>query len=111
MLVLCLTIPLGVVAMCIGLIVVSLISTLINIYFTKRIMHIEILSQVKDLCPPLLYSLFMMIITYFATSLIPQNGLRIFVGVGIVTYFFVAYLFRSKELQYLFEFINKKKSI
>ena len=111
--VLCLTIPLGVVAMCIGLIVVSLISTLINIYFTKRIMHIEILSQVKDLCPPLLYSLFMMIITYFATSLIPQNGLRIFVGgvVGIVTYFFVAYLFRSKELQYLFEFINKKKSI
>ena len=76
-------------------------------------MHIEILSQVKDLCPPLLYSLFMMVITYFAPSLIPQNGLKIFVGgvVGIVIYFFVSYLFRSKELQYLLEFINKKKSI
>jgi len=55
----------------------------------------------------------MMVITYFATSLIPQNGLKIFVGgvVGIVIYFFVSYLFRSKELQYLLEFINKKKSI
>lgn len=75
--------------------------------------NIGILSQAKDLCSPLFYSFFMIVITYFATSLIPQNGLKIFVGglIGIVTYFFVAYLFRSKELQYLFEFINKKKSI
>lgn len=112
-LVLFVTIPLGIVSMCIGLIVVSFTSTLINIYFTRKIVNIGILSQAKDLCPPLLCSLFMMVITYFVTSLIPQNGLRILVGgvVGIVTYFFVAYLFRSKELQYLFEFINKKKSI
>lgn len=112
-LVLFVTIPLGIVSMCIGLIVVSFTSTLINIYFTRKMVNIGILSQAKDLCSPLFYSFFMIVITYFATSLIPQNGLKIFVGglIGIVTYFFVAYLFRSKELQYLFEFINKKKSI
>lgn len=112
-LVLCMTIPLGVIAMCIGLIIVSLVSTLINIYFTKKIMHIGILSQVKDLFFPLLYSLSMSVIAYFVISFTPQNGLKIFMGGigGIIIYLLAAYLFRSKELQYLFELINKKKSV
>jgi len=100
-LILVVTIPFGVAAMCWGGVFSSLISLFINTYYTERLIQFGYLKQMKDLLPILGLSLSMGLIVWGVTRLIHINLLALIIGgiVGTVYYFLVAHITKSQELQ------------
>jgi len=100
-LLLCITLPIGIVAMCWGLVAASLIGLFINTYYTGKLIQVGYLRQMKDLLPILGNSLSMGIIVWGIIQLIHINILALIIGitVGAVYYFSIARMTRSKELQ------------
>lgn len=100
--VLCISVPMGIVAMCIGSIFSSLIGLIINTYYTGKLINVGYFKQMKDLFPTLLLSLVMGAIVYLTVTFIDlPNILRLTIGVfeGAVFYIAMAKLFRFEELK------------
>lgn len=98
--VLCVTIPLGLVPMCVGQIVTSFLSLVINTYYTGRLIRVGFLRQMGDLLPTLLLSLGMGGAVYAAIRVLPSPGVQLFAGIplGILLYLGAARLLRFPEL-------------
>ena len=54
--VLCVTIPMGLVAMCWGAVVSSLLALVLNTYYTNKLIRVGLIKQLRDLSPALFYS-------------------------------------------------------
>ena len=103
------TIPFGIVVMCYGRIVSSVLTLLVNMFYTSRQVEISLYALVKDLLPVLGLSLTMFGIVLLATSSLENHYAQLCVGifVGVFIYFGGAYLLKIKELNYVFV-ISKK---
>ena len=110
-LVLILSIPLGVIYMCVGQVITSLVSLLINTHYTGKLIRVGFFKQMSDMLPTLLYSFSMGGIVWGVSQFLPTNGLKIIVGilVGAIYYVAIAYYTRSSELYYMFSLIKNKK--
>lgn len=99
--IMCITIPLGITAMCIGMVASSLISLFINTFYTGKLIDIGYLKQMRDLLPVLINSLLMGSIVYFSIELFYSDLVKIITGflVGIVSYIVGALFFSKKELK------------
>ena len=102
---LCVTIPLGIVAMCYGRVFTSVVCLAINTYYTKKIINYGYLSQMKDLAHILIHSLIMGVISSVIVYLMPTLWSKLICGIvaGVIYYIGGAYLFRFAEVQ---EFIS-----
>ena len=49
--ILCITIPMGLIAMCIGSFITSMISLIINTYYTGKLIGVGYFQQMRDLMP------------------------------------------------------------
>jgi len=100
-LILVITIPLGVAAMCWGGVISSLIALFINTYYTGKLIQLGYIKQMKDLLPVLGLSFSMGLIVWGITQLIHINLLALIIGgsVGTIYYFSVARITKSQELQ------------
>ena len=109
-LILCVTIPMGLVAMCYGRIVSSLISLIWNTYYTKKIIGYGYFQQMKDLAHIILHALAMGAITYSIVQIIPNNLLKLTVGilVGGIYYIGGAYFMKFNEIQELISILKRK---
>ncbi len=98
--VLCVTIPLGLVPMCVGQIVTSFLSLAINTYYTGRLIRVGFLRQMGDLLPTLLLSLGMGVAVYAAIRGFSSPGVQLCAGIplGILLYIVAARLLRFPEL-------------
>jgi len=105
------TIPLGLIAMCCGMIVDSLIAVFINTYYTGKLIQVGYLMQMKDLLPILGYSLSMGFIVWGITHFIPIHIVALAAGIiaGGIYYYFIAHITQSKELQEIKSLIDKEK--
>lgn len=81
--ILLITIQWGVIWICIGRLVYSILALLINMYYTVNIIGKSYIEQVKDWIPILLVSMIMGGIIYFSTFKIPYPFLQLITGVGI----------------------------
>ena len=108
--VLCITIPMGLIAMCIGQICTSLISLIINTYYTGKLINVGFIKQMRDLMPTLLLSLSMWAIVYYSISIIPGTLYQLLAGIliGIIYYLSFAYLFRFTEVDEIKSIIRRK---
>ena len=108
--VLCVTVPMGLVAMCVGSVLNSLIALIINTYYTGKLIQVGFFSQMKDLMPTLFYSLSMGIVVYGIIYFIPENSLKLTVGilVGGIYFLVITYLTGSQDRRELFAFIRNK---
>lgn len=99
--IMCITIPLGITAMCIGMVVSSLISLFINTFYTGKLIDIGYLKQMRDLLPILINSLLMGSIVYFSIQLFYSDLVKIITGflIGVVSYIVGALFFSKKELK------------
>lgn len=104
------TIPFGIVVMCYGRIVSSVLTLLVNMFYTSREVEITFYTLVKDLCPILSLSLGMFGSIFLATSFFENALIQLCIGflVGVVFYFGGAYLLKIKELKYVY---NLKKRL
>ena len=108
---LCVTIPLGLTAMCYGRVFTSVVCLGINTYYTKRIIGYGFSAQMRDLAHILIHSLVMGVIVYAAVYLLPNLWSQIIVGtlLGAIYYIVGAYLMKFAELSELLQIIKRKK--
>ena len=108
--ILIITIPLGITAMCLGMVFSSIICLIVNTYYTSRFIDVGLLTQLKDLRIILINSLVMGGGIYILTSFIDIEGLKLVMGIviGLLFYFIVSFYFSKAELQEVISLIKKK---
>lgn len=109
--ILCVSIPLGLVAMCYGRVFSSVVCLGINTYYTKKIIGYGFLDQMKDLLHILVHSLVMYGIVLAIVHVMPTLWSQLLVGTlaGIVYYIVGAYLMKFDEVNELLLLIKRKK--
>ena len=105
------TIRFGLIVMCLGQIVSSLIGLIINTYYTDKLIKVGFLMQMKDLLPTLFTSLVMSIGVYSLTFVLPSNWLQLIVGfiICVIFYYGVAYIRKTEELKEVYNILKIKK--
>ena len=106
--VLVVTIPYGVVTMCIGMVFTSILCLVINTHYTGKLIHVDFFMQMKDLLPSLLYALSMSGAVLLVIGCIDGYFFQLISGVlvGGGYYIVIAYATRSKELRELLSLIK-----
>lgn len=109
--ILCITVPMGLVAMCIGGIFTSIFCLAVNTYYTGQLINVGFWVQMRDLLPTLLLSLAMGAVVSLSVWFVPSNLLRLIVGVivGVIFYVSVAKLFKMEEFNDLLSLVKCKK--
>lgn len=104
------TVPIGLKAMCYGMILSSLISLAINANYTGKLISLGFVKQMIDLTPSLIYSLSMFGIMIIPVLLISNNWIKLIVSciVGFVYYFTITKITHSQDLRELLLLIKKK---
>lgn len=97
--VLCITIPMGITAMCVGRVFTSWIALVMNSYYTGKLIHFGFLEQIKNYIPTLLNSFIMGAMVYMVTFIVSGPCLQLFVGliVGATYYILSNYLLKTME--------------
>lgn len=108
--ILCITVPISIVAMCYGSIASSLLSLVWNTYYTKRLIGYGFLSQIKDLLPIIIHSLLMGAIVLLVTHFIEVMWVKLFAGIlaGGIYYILGAYIMHFDELKEVLAIIKRK---
>ncbi|MBQ9664919.1 MAG: lipopolysaccharide biosynthesis protein [Bacteroidaceae bacterium] len=106
-LVLCVTIPMGVLAMCYGQVVASLLFLVINTYYTGKLINVGFFRQMKDLFPTICYSFTMGGVVFLFISLIPTDYIQILIGVivGVVFYLLLSKMLHSRDYYNMLELL------
>lgn len=101
--ILVITLPIGLKAMCYGSIVSSILCLLVNTHYTGKLLNLGFLSQMKDLFPSLALSVVMFAGCKILSTVLGNGILSLIVsiGAGIVIYVGGAHLFRFQEFQLL----------
>lgn len=99
----------GVLVMCYSGIVWSILTLIINTYYTGKLLDLGICKQLLDLLPMLGYTCFMAIIVIGISHIMPTNFSKLIVGIisGGISYIGISYFTKSKEL---FEIISLLRS-
>lgn len=110
--VLCATIPLGIVAMCYGRIFGSLLSLVWNTYYTRKLIGYGYWAQMRDLLHILVHALVMGVIVWGVVQWTGPLWLQLVAGIvaGAIYYTVGAYLLRFDELRELVSLVRKKRN-
>lgn len=95
------TVPISVTAMCYGAVVTSLLALIINTYYTGKLIQVGFFRQMGDLMPIFLLSLAMGGTVWSLATFLPlTHALQLAVGIptGVILYVGLAALFRMPEL-------------
>ena len=109
--ILCITIPMGLVAMCAGSFFSSMIALVINTYYTGQLIHVGYLRQMRDLMPIFLLSVSMGAVVYLVINILsihPLAQLGIGIVTGILYYILFALLFKFTEFKELLQLLKRK---
>ena len=109
--ILCVTIPLGLTAMCYGRVFSSVVCLGINTYYTDKIIGYGFTKQMRDLLPILIHTLVMGAIVFVIVCCLSSLWLQLIVGTlaGIAYYIIGAYLMKFDEMNELLLLIKRKK--
>lgn len=113
--VLIITVPISVTAMCYGTVVTSIISLALNTYYTGKLIQVGFFRQMGDLLPTLLLTLTMGAVVWCIVTYLPLTPVvQLIVGIpaGVLIYVGGAVLFRMTELTTALQLIrnNLRKS-
>lgn len=102
LLVLFISLPFGLIYMCLGVVLSSLICLFINTYYTGKLINVGILVQLKDVMPTLFSSLSMGGIVWIVTSFISSPLIQLIVGItlGALYYILLSLVLKSSDLSY-----------
>ena len=102
-------IPMGITAMCYGLIITSLVSLGINTFYTNRFISVGLVQQLSDISRTLIVSLITFIITLVITHFIKYNIWGLLIGIisGSVFYMLVSLIGNVKEITYVKEIVKQ----
>lgn len=104
------TIPMGLQAMCWGSVVSSMIALIINTFYTGKLIRLGFLLQMKDLFPTLILSVSVGALVFTTINQISLNSLiLLLIGTieGVVCYALLAKVFRFSEFNEFISLIKK----
>jgi O-antigen/teichoic acid export membrane protein len=106
--ILCVTIPLGIKVMCIGRIVSSFFSLILNTHYTGKIISFSFYKQIKELFPLFFSSASMGLIVFYISSLFANDYIKIVLGilVGVVWYVLINLVLKTEELHLIFSYFR-----
>lgn len=110
--VLVVTVPMGLYAMCWGGVISSLIALVINTYYTGKLINLGFFKQMYDLTPILLLSLSMGAIVWLTLKFCPipvQGSLVLGIIEGAIIYILGAKIFRFTEFSELISLLRRNK--
>lgn len=104
------SVPFGVMGICIGAVCTSIICLAINTYYTGKLIHVGFIRQMMDMTPTLLASLAMGAIVYFVVIPFDNNIVKVMIGIplGMIIYLSIARVFRMPELQEALDIIHRR---
>lgn len=105
------SVPFGVIAMCYVGIVQSLVSLVINSYYSGKLIGVGFLMQIRDLSLTLILSLSTFGLVFLFCSMDGDKYLLLFGGAGLGAMFFMlsSWVFRFKEIDYLKDLLLNNK--
>ncbi|MEG2599478.1 MAG: lipopolysaccharide biosynthesis protein [Muribaculaceae bacterium] len=108
--VLCITIPMGLIAMCYGTIATSLICLIVNTYYTRKLIQVGFIKQMRDLTPSLIKSLIMGALVWASMLLFDSSVAKLSIGllVGGASYLIMSIATTAQEWLFVKEIILKK---
>lgn len=108
--VLIVTAPFGLITMCYGQIISSIIALVINTYYTGKLINVGFIRQMRDLAPTILLCLIMFGAIISVNKFIHESIIKIILGIsiGILLYISISYKLKFTELQTLMSLIKKK---
>lgn len=108
--IMCVSVPFGLVAMCIGSVVANILSLVINTYYTGKLIDVGFFKQMRDISPTLFYSLSMGVVVWLAIYPIDSAWLQLTAGIliGIIYYFVITRITDSADLKELVSFIKQR---
>lgn len=104
------TAPFGVLVMCYGIILTSLLALIINTYYTGKLINVGFSTQIKDILPVLILSFITGFLAYFPSLILTESYFQLGFGGVLGTLFFIsaAYLLKFSELNELTNFLFKQ---
>lgn len=98
--ILCITVPMGLIAMCVGSVISSIACLAVNTHYTGKLIQVGFIVQIRDLLPTIFYSLSMCVIVFLIVSVIPNLWGQLIFGIisGIIFFIVITYLTRSRDL-------------
>lgn len=108
--IICITVPFGLIAMCVGSVVNSVVCLIVNTYYTDKLIQVGFLMQIRDLIPSLVYSLSMGALVWLIVYVIPYTWLQLVGGIccGVIYFFLITKITRSQDLKELLSFVKSK---
>ncbi len=109
--ILCITVPFGLIAMCIGSIFSSIICLIVNTHYTGKLIQVGFLTQMRDLLPTLIYSLTTGALVYGFVNILSGLWLQLIAGmtVGILFFLFITKITHSRDLREAIAFIKEAR--
>lgn len=103
------SIPLGLIGICWGRVLYSLIASYMNTYYTKSLIGLSFLDQIKDVLPSLLLAFSMGIVIYGLTCMKLSNITHLVIGVsiGVVFYIFFSIVFKIDSYKQIYQLLHK----
>ena len=108
--ILCVTIPHGIIWMVSGGIVSSLFALIVNTYYTGKLINVGFIKQMKDLLPILGISLLMWFIVLISLLITPNSYMQLVIGIctGILFYIVCARMLLKAEWSEVLSMIPSK---
>lgn len=110
--ILVMTAPIGVAAMCYGMVFSGFICLFINTYYSRHLIGAGFYMQIIDILPSLINSFVMFIIVHLVTASIDNDLLCLFIGsiTAVLSYITGAFIFVKDEIEELRSIIHDKKN-
>lgn len=107
---LCVTIPMGLTAMCLGRIFTSVACLPINTYYTKKLIDYGFIAQMKNMMHIIILSIVMGAVVLGLVHILPNAYLRLGIGIpaGMLIYIAGAILFKFPEWTDLWGIVKEK---
>lgn len=105
------TVPMGLVAMCVGTVINSIIALVINTHYTGKLIDVGFLAQMRDLAPTLTLSLTTGAVVYTTVTFLqahPAISLAVGIIEGAAIYILASRIFRFPEFRELLDIIHRK---
>jgi O-antigen/teichoic acid export membrane protein len=108
--VLCATAPFGLLIMCYGQILSSILCLVINTYYTGKLIGLGFIKQMRDLLPTLILCLAMYILIVIINRFITDYVAQLIVDViaGSFFYLIISHILHFSELKSVFSLIKRK---
>ncbi len=108
--IICITLPFGLIPLCLGQLANSLMVIVINAIYTKRVIPLSLMDQIRSLAPIFICSITMAAAVWGIMALLPGNILKLTAGIptGIVLYIILSRLFLKKDYAEVMAMIRHK---